>query len=309
MSAFAKAVQQMSSGTYVLAVSGGRDSMSLLHAFARWRRSELAAVATFDHGSGPAATDAADFVVRECLSHGIPVVSGRAPETSPRRRTEAVWRAARWAFLRAVAEEHRATIVTAHTLDDQAETVAMRILRDASARGLAAMAWPTPGVARPLLHVPRAALVAYAEREGVPFIEDPTNADARFLRNRVRAGLLAAAEARHPGFAREMAAIGERAAAWRGELAALVSTLGARVVGHALVVDASALDGFSAEALRIVWPEIAGRLGVVLDRRGVDRLAGWSPTAAVGGRIPLSGGAHVERTSATFVLRGGPASA
>ncbi|MDP1891703.1 MAG: tRNA lysidine(34) synthetase TilS [Gemmatimonadaceae bacterium] len=169
MNAFAKAVQSLPAGRYLLAVSGGRDSMALLHAFAETRPGDLSAVATFDHGTGVAAAEAVELVVRECLRRGISVVAGRAPERpgSP-RASESVLRHARWAFLRAVAEERRAVIVTAHTRDDQAETVAMRILRDASARGLAGMAWAPAGVARPFLDLSRADLARYAGEAGIP---------------------------------------------------------------------------------------------------------------------------------------------
>lgn len=301
---FAKALQALPSGSYVLAVSGGRDSMALLHGFARWRRSDLSAVATFDHGTGPAATHAVELVVHECLTMGVPVEAGREASPPP-RRTEAHWRASRWAFLRAVAEERRATIVTAHTLDDQAETVAMRILRDASARGLAAMAWPSPGVVRPLLSVRRAELAAYAAQHHVPFVDDPSNRDARYLRNRLRAQLLDAIERARPGFAAELAAIGDAAAQWRGDLAALVDALGVQHVGDVTVIEASALASLPEDGLRVLWPEIAGRGGVVLDWRGVQRLSRWTPRAVAGQRVPVSGGAVVERTARTFVVRRG----
>jgi tRNA(Ile)-lysidine synthase len=305
--AIAKALQALPEYRYLLAVSGGRDSMALLHAFREARPNDRPTVGTFDHGSGAAATSAADLVVRECLRHGIPVVSGHMPlGTSGARRSESAWRAARWSFLRAAAAERRATIVTAHTLDDQAETVAMRILRGASARGLAAMAAPAPGILRPLLAVRRAELAAYAAREAVPFVEDPSNVDAGFLRNRLRADLMHAAERAHPGFSAELTAIGARAAAWRRELADLSDALGVRHVGDVLVIDVMPLASMSRDSLAILWPEVAGRVGVVMDRRGVARAAAWTPRARAGQRIPLSGGASLERTATTFVVHAAP---
>jgi len=278
--------------------------MALLHAFAAHRGPDLSAVATFDHGTGVAAAEAVDLVVRECLRRGVPVVAGRAPDGPAGRRTESAWRTARWAFLRAVAAERRATIVTAHTLDDQAETVAIRILRGASARGLAAMEAPTPGVVRPLLGIRRAALAAYAQAERVPFREDPSNDDRAYLRNRLRAELLTAIEARRPGFGGELVEVGRRAAAWRRDLAALVDQVDARIVEGAVVIDAAPLTELTTDGLAIVWPELAARAGVVMDRRGIARVADWSTSATAGQRMPLSGGAVVERTARTFVLRG-----
>ncbi|MBI2407550.1 MAG: tRNA lysidine(34) synthetase TilS [Gemmatimonadetes bacterium] len=303
MHAIAKALTALPNGSYVLAVSGGRDSMALLHAFVELRPSDLAAVATFDHGTGVVAAQAVELVVRECLRLGVSVVAGRAPErVSAARPPEALLRSARWAFLRAVAEERGATIVTAHTRDDQAETVAMRILRDASARGLAGMAAPRAGVVRPLLTVTRGDVARYVEQVEIAFIDDPSNTDPAYLRNRLRADLLQAAEAAHPGFAGELIAVGERAAAWRARLTSFVDALGVHRVGTAVVVAADVILPLSLEGLAVIWPEVASRAGVVLDRRGVARLAAWSPRALPAQRIPLSGGAWVERTARTFVL-------
>jgi tRNA(Ile)-lysidine synthase len=304
--AIAKALRQLPHTPFVLAVSGGRDSMVLLHAFRSARLGDLSAVATFDHGTGAAAAEAVELVVRECLGRGIPVVAGRAPQRAASAPLpEAVLRSARWAFLRAVADERGATVVTAHTRDDQAETVAMRILRGASARGLAGMAAPTAGVARPLLGVSRRQVAAYAEAHLVPFVEDPSNAADVYLRNRVRTDLLRAAEAVRPGFAEELVALGERAARWRSQVARLVDLLGVQRSGDAVVVPSAPLEQLTRDDLAVVWPEIASRAGVVLDRRGVNRLADWSPTARAGQRTPLSGGATAERTSRTFVVRPG----
>jgi tRNA(Ile)-lysidine synthase len=304
VNAFAKALQSLPAGPYLLAVSGGRDSMALLHAFAEARPADVSAVATFDHGTGAAASAAVELVVHECLHRGISVVAGRSPERpgSP-HRAESEVREARWAFLRAVAEERRAVIATAHTRDDQAETVAMRILRDASARGLAAMAWPSTGVVRPLLDLSREDVERFARAARFRYVEDPSNTDPVYLRNRLRADFIAAAERARPGFREELVAIGHRAAAWRGELARLVDLLNARRVGDAVVVEADALTSLTQAGLAVVWPEVAGRAGFVLDRRGIERMAAWTPRARPGQRTPLSGGLVVERTARTFVVR------
>ena len=120
-------------GTAVLAVSGGLDSMTLLDVAATVcdRRKCALTVATFDHASGGHSTRAASFVARVALTYGTPVVIGRASDPA---RGEAAWRAARWQFLREVAVASSAVIVTAHTRDDQVETVLMRAMRDAGLR-------------------------------------------------------------------------------------------------------------------------------------------------------------------------------
>ena len=193
--------------------------------------------------------------------------------------------------------------MTAHTRDDQAETVAMRILRDASARGLAAMAWPSSGVVRPMLGLDRADVGRFVRAARIPYMEDPSNTDPVYLRNRLRADLIAAVERTRPGFREALVGIGRRAAAWRSELARLVDLLGARRVGDAMVVEAEALASLTPAGLAVVWPEVAGRAGFVLDRRGIERMAKWTPRALPGQRTPLSGGVVVGRTARTFVVR------
>ncbi len=322
--------------------------MVLLDACLERRRDAVVAVATFDHGTGPAASAAAALVEQTCLEAGVPVVSGRlatgsgqwaadgapmavasglpAVDSGPKavmgrrtadgvqrtaysfssassRPTEASWRAARWSFLRAVAEEHHATIVTAHTRDDQAETVAMRILRGASARGLAAMATRATGIVRPLIGVPRAEVASYAIDRGVRFLDDPSNLNPAHLRNRLRTDLMRAVLAVQPEFVAELCGIAERAAAWRRALAEVVDTMEVQQVGQSLVVAAGALEGIDATGRAVLWPELAGRLGLTMDRRGVSRAAMWSISARPGQSMPLSGGACIERTVRTFVMR------
>lgn len=316
------AVRAMVPGRWLLAVSGGRDSMALLDACAAIR-SDVAAVATFDHGTGAAATRAARHVESEAKRRGIPAMAGRGSGAN----NEAAWRADRWDFLAHWAAELGARVVTAHTRDDQAETVFMRILRDAGVRGLAGMRARSP-VARPFLHVTRATVAAYAGERGVHWTEDPSNAQMTHLRNRVRHELLPACERARPGFADWLTDLAGRAEAVRGGVAGVVDAMvgvagaqGTVVAGGtldggpaatrcaqrsgcaAVVVPALALDGFSGDALRLLWPEIAARAGVALDRRGIERLAATATRLKPGGVVPLSNGASVSRTVSTLVVR------
>ena len=126
----------------LLAVSGGLDSMTLLHAVSKLpssRRSRIF-VGTFDHGTGPAARKAAALVARESARLGFECAVGQATTSATR---EEEWRRARWDFLRDLAALRGASVVTAHTRDDQVETVFMRILREVCRPplGLPAAAW------------------------------------------------------------------------------------------------------------------------------------------------------------------------
>ncbi len=297
----AAAVRALRPDRYLLAVSGGRDSMVLLDAFARFRGDAVGA-ATFDHGTGPAATEAAILVELEGSRRHIPVVSGCRANSA--ETGEAVWRAARWGFLAGWAKELSATIVTAHTRDDQLETVVMRVMRDprnTSVRGLAAMYARSP-VARPLLDVCRSDISAYAKTNEVRFMDDQSNFDRVHLRNRVRLDLLPALEKARPGFGDSMIAISKQAAAWRESVERVVDSLGLALLPP-LVVPAPPLLDLPAESLGILWPAIAARAGIALDWRGTERLVAFTLAGKPGGKIPLSGGGAVERTASTFVVR------
>jgi len=294
-------------GTAVLAVSGGLDSMTLLDVAAtvRDRRKCALTVATFDHASGAHSTRAASFVARVALTYGLPVVVGRARDPA---RGEAAWRAARWQFLRQVAHASSAVIVTAHTRDDQVETVLMRAMRDAGVRGLAGLRAQSE-VRRPFIEVRRQQLKSYAKARGLTWLEDPTNQQREYLRNRVRHDLLPSLLNARPMLATELIELGDRAAAWRRELSALVDVSVRCEVGRdssgAPMVDvwAAELTDYSPEVLAIVWPELAARAGVTLDRRGTRRAVEFTPAGKVGSRIQLSGGWELVRSRDRFELR------
>ena len=276
----------------VLAVSGGADSMVMAHALLLASPDRVAAIATFDHGTGPAARDAAARVASWAEVNRVPVRAGRA---SGLVATEASWRAARWDFLRRTAADFGAAIATAHTLDDQAETVFIRLLRGSGVRGLAALLAPGP-VLRPLLALDRVAVRAYAARESVPFCDDPSNGDLRHLRNRVRQEMLPLIERQTPGFRSWLIELGERAAAWRSDVSAAVDQVWAPSVQEnsrmvRVTRDPRRLP--SVEEAALFWPDVAGRVGVALDWRGTARLASFTTKQASGLQMPLSGGAVV----------------
>jgi tRNA(Ile)-lysidine synthase len=285
----------------VLAVSGGRDSMVLLHAAAKVVCEHVAAVVTVDHGTGTAAARAAALVVRTARALGLEVVRRKV---RPEAATEAAWRAARWAVLREEAAARRARVATAHTRDDQVETVFMRVMRDAGARGLAGLAASSGIVMRPLLGISRKQVAAYAEAHDVDFIEDPSNASLEHLRNRVRLELLPALVRARPGFDRELYDIGQQAAAWREDVERAVDALVPyRLQDHTLMVARETLLAYAPESLRILWPALAARAGVVLDRRGTERLTSFTIQSRRGGRIQLSGGVEAVRHRDDLLLR------
>ncbi len=289
-------------GRIVLAVSGGIDSMVLLHAAAAVLPAERLVVATFDHGTGTHATHAARFVTRRAAALGVECVRDRARFALG---SEAELRTARWSFLDGVATSRHAVVCTAHTADDHIETVFMRVLRGAGARGLAALLADSP-VRRPLLAVTRADIVRYARREGVEWIEDPSNASLRFFRNRVRHQLLPAVRRVRPSIDADLLAISTRAAEWRSEVDEFVERavcIRAREDRAGLDIEIASLSNLCAEALAFVLPAVVARSGVVLDRRGLVRLTQFASTAKIGRRMQLSGGWEVVRSRDALQLR------
>jgi tRNA(Ile)-lysidine synthase len=302
-------------GPLVLAVSGGRDSMVLLHAVQQalglatpgaghTGSMRSVRVATFDHGTGSAATAAVSLVSAYAARLGLPVFVGRA---SVAGTTEAEWRAARWSFLRSVTPAG-GTIATAHTCDDHIETVVMRVLRGAGARGLAGLLPAAAGLTRPFLTLSRATLERYAELHDVPFVDDPSNQSRRHLRNRVRLDLLPTVRAHRPRFEVEMAEVAARAAALRADIDRVSARYYRSEEGtDRFFVARDELATYDSAALCVLWPAIAARAGVTLDRRGTLRLAQFTTSGAPGARIQLSGGVEVYRHRAAsgdgFVFR------
>jgi len=277
--------------------------MALLAAAARVVPDRVAAVATFDHGTGPAARRGVDLVKREASRLGITCHTGRAAGTIPAR--EAEWRAARWTFLRQVSAMYGASIATAHTRDDQLETVVIRLLRLAGARGLAGL-YADTGVVRPLVQVPRAVVLEYAVQARVPSVSDPSNSSRDHLRNRVRLDLLPALRRARPTIDHELLAAARLAADWRASFERLVDKLHpVRMGGDGALASVAAADlaKYDGATLAVIWPVLAARAGVTLDRRGTCRLAQFTTHGRVGGVIQLSGGVEVARTRFWFVFR------
>jgi tRNA(Ile)-lysidine synthase len=203
----------------VLAVSGGPDSIALMWLAARWRRAlargpRLIAV-TVDHGLRDEAAAEAREVKRLARALDLPHRTMRWTGIKPKTGLPAAARGARYRLLAQAAGSSGAThILTAHTRDDQAETLLMRLLRGSGIAGLAAMAPVTEreGVmlARPFLNVSKSQLVATLKRAKIGFADDPTNRDSHFTRPRIRAILpVLAAEG---GDARNLARLASRLA-------------------------------------------------------------------------------------------------
>jgi tRNA(Ile)-lysidine synthase len=180
----------------VLAVSGGPDSVALMWLAARWRgalvRGPRLIAITVDHGLRAASAGEARDVKQLAQRLGVPHHTLRWRGAKPKTGLPAAARTERYRLLAKAAQDHGAShILTAHTSDDQAETLLMRLLRGSGIAGLAAMARQSPrhGVmlARPLLQVSKARLVATLKKAKVAYADDPSNRDPHFTRPRLRA--------------------------------------------------------------------------------------------------------------------------
>ena len=254
-------------GRVLLAVSGGPDSVALMRLLALLHRERPGCaieVATVDHGLRPDSAKEAASVgrwARQCgFAHAILRWEGAKPASHIQEKA----RAARYALLAERAREiGAATLVTAHTLDDQAETVLMRLAHGSGLAGLAAMRRLTRRegltLARPFLGIAKARLVATCEANGWPFHSDPSNADPRFARARLRK-LAATLEAEGLTAAR-LAKLAERAAATEEALEAKAEeayAAAASLEGETVTLDAPRLMGEPREiALRVLARALA----------------------------------------------------
>lgn len=166
---------------YLVAVSGGVDSVVLLDKLARVGGHDLI-VAHFDHGIRSDSAADARFVEQLAAAYGFPFV-GRREELGV-QASEELARTRRYAFLREEAAKRDAVIVTAHHQGDIVETIAINLLRGTGWRGLAVLA--APDIVRPLFSMTKRQIHEYARKRRLEWVEDSTNASDAYLRNRIR---------------------------------------------------------------------------------------------------------------------------
>lgn len=193
----------MDPGKYVLAVSGGVDSMVLLDILAKKVTDKETTnynlqpttynlglvVAHFNHGIRADSAEDEALVAAAAKKYGLTLEIGW--EKLGADASEAAAREARYKFLNLVKRNHRAdAIITAHHQDDLIETAIINILRGTGPRGLMAMA-NNPEVIRPLLKVSKLEILDYAQKNKIVWREDSTNQDEKYLRNYIRKNILA----------------------------------------------------------------------------------------------------------------------
>lgn len=258
----------------LVAVSGGADSVALLHLLVlHASHFGIRVVAGhLDHSLRVESRDDAVFVANLCAGLDVPLVSSRidVPALVAARRggVEEVARDARREFLLHSALQHGCELIAlGHHADDQAETFLIRLLRGAGPAGLSGMQAVRRPFVRPLLPFTRAELVEWLRVERIPWVEDSSNSDVFFLRNRVRHRLLPELESCNPRIREHLVALSRLMAAdeqdWQLRVQrelSHVSTLpdGGCCAPRALLADAS--PAFAARLARALLAQVRGDL-------------------------------------------------
>ncbi len=309
----------------VVGVSGGADSVALLTAL-HSRAAQLGLilhVAHLHHGLRGAEADADLEFVRELAERlGLPFHCKRvdiAAEAArlPGKAAETIEEAARrlryqW-FRDLMASGAIDAVATAHTLDDQAETVIAKVLRGAWTEGIAGIhpvvEFGEGQVIRPLLRTRRAEVEAYLEALGQEWREDSSNRHLTFTRNRIRHELLPLLEEWNPKLKEHLAQMAELArdeeSWWQAEVARVVPEVmltgrpvrgGGRAAAEVVALDVSKLAGLAVSLQRRIVRHAIETLGAGSDFAGTEKLRGLALTGRAGQRCELAGGVRAERS-------------
>ncbi len=251
---FMKRYQMISPGdTVICAVSGGADSMALLFAMYLLapKLSLTLKAAHFNHHLRGEESDRDEAFVRDfCEDYHIPLYVGSASVQTGPKGLEAAARDARYAYLRSLS----AKVATAHTANDNAETVLMHLVRGTGLKGLGGIMPVNGNVIRPMLTVTRDEVVAFLEEYHIPHITDSSNETDRFLRNRLRHRVMPVLTSENPQIAENISAMALRL----------------RQDEEALSESANNTDMYSVSALLTMQPAIRDRaLAKLLKSGGV----------------------------------------
>lgn len=306
----------------VVGVSGGTDSLTLLHLLKNLssRMGFSVHAATLDHQlRGQESAEDANFVVRLCNEWGISVIKKEVNVKALAKRsgmsTEVAARNARYDFLAEVAYQVNASCVAvAHHADDQAETLLMRLIRGSGGKGLAGMELqsPLPGhrnlrLIRPFLHTSRSTLEAYCQQQHLTPREDSTNKDTTILRNRIRHELLPILSQYQPNISQVLSRIAEISGV---EIAYFEQEI-ERTIAEGIAIESSGQIRLERDAFRHLHPALQRRLVIwSMNRLGaVDELDYQHVVDAVSlamsgpqGAVSLFSGGYQLRVDYSFLV-------
>lgn len=197
---------------YILAISGGKDSMALMHIFAQVYGPSSGRIVTIDHGIRPESAQEVIYVEREArmLGYEVDIVSLALSSDTP--SLEAHARDLRYTALDTYRSKYHAShIITAHHRWDQLETVVMRLLSWSSIVGLSGMEIVSQFIFRPWLSVDPSVISDYVESRKIVYFEDPSNKDTNFRRNQIRHDIIPSLLLSTPHFGETILTLSEHA--------------------------------------------------------------------------------------------------
>jgi tRNA(Ile)-lysidine synthase len=315
-------------------LSGGADSVALLRAL-KERSGELGLalhVAHLHHGLRGAEAEAdLEFARALAAELELPFHEGRveaAAEAAAKGETlEEAARRLRYGWFRELMGLGEVeAVATAHTRDDQAETVLAKFLRGAWTEGFSGIhpevEFPEGRILRPLLGTTRAEVEAYLKGMGQEWREDSSNRHLTFTRNRIRHELLPLLEGWNPRLREHLAQMAELArdeeAWWQAEVARLAPQYilpgrpvrgGGRAAGDGLALEATRLAKLAAAVQRRLLRFAAGQMGAALDFAATETLRRMALSGRAGQKLELAQGLRAERTQREVHLTMGPAQA
>lgn len=312
-------LEKGATGRILLAVSGGADSLAMLRGALECPESALkVTVAHFDHCVRLDSSSDAAWVAAQCAVLGVICLTGSADVPSIAAETgrgiEETARRLRYDFLERIAAQHNiATVATAHSANDHAETVLHHLLRGTGLRGLRGISpkrklSPDVTLIRPMLQFHRVEIEAYLAEIGQPFLTDSSNSDTAFTRNRLRHELLPQLrESINPNV--EVALL--RLSMQATEASAVLRRLARRHFKRAILEATPDLVRLNARCLK-TQPRIIVREVIVLAWKRVQwprqsmSFAHWDALAGIvveGGRRTLPGGTDARRRQGELILR------
>lgn len=293
-------------GTVLCAVSGGRDSMALLHLLSGMAGETgfQVAVGHFNHHLRDTAGRDEEFVRDWCRKHGIPFTCGQGNVREFAREEglsiEDAARTLRYAFLESAAKELGADrVAAAHHRDDNAETLLLHLVRGSGMQGLGGIP-PVRGIiVRPLLDVSREEINGYVARNHIPFVEDETNQDAAYTRNRLRLEVLPLLENIAPGCTGRIAGTAALAREENAYLQREADALLPPPADGAVTLPISVLNRQDEVLRRRLVRGMAQRLGESLSLRQTEAVLRSGSSSF----LDLSGGLCAVRTKQELIIK------
>lgn len=269
--------------TVTVALSGGMDSVTLLHLMKNMKGQQFTLQAAHvNHGLRPEAAEDQAFCRRLCREWQIPLLEFEGDAHLEGLSPEEGARALRYGFLDPLADGERRFVATAHHREDQLETFFINLYRGSGSSGLSGMKPRRGGYLRPLLEMEKDAIIAYAEEHQLPFVTDATNEDTAYLRNFLRHQVLPLLESREEGrFAQGLAAAMQCLAKEEEALSLWAE--------QAATDDAKALAALPEAVLKRVLDRAYGE---PLDRLHFKEIAALLQKEAPSGQVELTKGTY-----------------